>query len=381
MDAGSTVVLARVSAGVPLVTVLLAARGLDVDVIIAGPSTDDASAAALGADTVAVSDAAGGFDVRPLPGAERGAADGEEAGLRLLSSGTTGAPRATRWPWRLLTHGRAWDGGGSERWAIGYAAHSFAGVSATCQALGRAASLEFVRPTDLSAPEPGAPELTVAAGTPSFWRMAAIATREESGFRRIGSLTMGGESVDQSLLDLVRESVAPRRITQIFGTTELGTAILVDDELPGLPEERRGHRLSNGAAFEVDGEKLLVSTAPGEPYAPTGDLVRLADGRVHVTGRVGVYVNVGGMKANPYRVTQVLQQHEEVLAARAYGMRSPVLGQVVAADVVPRGAPEPRQLVAALKRYTGTVLEAHERPQRINVVDDLAVAESGKVQL
>jgi acyl-coenzyme A synthetase/AMP-(fatty) acid ligase len=62
-------------------------------------------------------------------------------------------------------------------------------------------------------------------------------------------------------------------------------------------------------------------------------------------------------------------------------VRSPLLGQVVAADVVVRGDAVPRLLIPELKRFTADHLEAHERPRRISVVADLAVAASGKVQL
>jgi acyl-coenzyme A synthetase/AMP-(fatty) acid ligase len=197
----------------------------------------------------------------------------------------------------------------------------------------------------------------------------------------VDTVTIGGEPTDASLLRLLSSTVAPRRIKQIFGTTELGTVIHVDDGQAGLPEELRGRRLPSGAAFDVRDGQLCISVAPDAPFVDTGDQVRIDEGRVHVVGRAGVFVNVGGLKANPYRVAQVLQQHESVLAARAYGLRNPLLGQVVAADVVLRRDRDPLLLVPELKRYSAGLLDAHERPQRIRSVESLAVAESGKVQL
>ncbi|UZK53926.1 acyl--CoA ligase [Streptomyces drozdowiczii] len=302
-----------------------------------------------------------------------------EPGLCLLSSGTTGEPKPTHWPWRTLARGE-W-GRGSEHWAIGYAPHSFAAVSATCQALGRAARVEFVRPAELATARPDAAPLTVAAGTPSFWRLAAIANRDPAEFRRVNTATIGGEPVDASLLRLLGDIVTPTRIKQIFGTTELGTVLHVDDGRPGLPETLLGHRLPNGAAFDVRDGHLCISVGPGAPFVDTGDEARIDDGRVHVIGRAGIFVNVGGLKANPYRVTQVLQQHESVLAARAYGLRNALLGKVVAADVVLRPGSDPLLLIPELKRYTAGLLDAHERPRRIRSIESLTVAESGKVRL
>ena len=373
-------VVAPVPAGLALVTMLLAVRDTDIAVLIAGSNIPDSTVARVGADIIAEwVGSEGSFTVRRLsdpPGRKQGTG---RSGLWLLSAGTTGEPKPFFWPWDNLAPSVEW-GRGNEHWAIGYAPHSFACVSATCEALGRASSVEFVRSTDLVSPAPDAVRLTVAAATPSFWRLAAVAGDARS-FRRVETVTVGGEMVDQSFLDLMREIVAPDRIKQIFGATEVGTPIHVDDGLPGLPENLRGRRLPGGGAFDVQEDLLVISPRPGAPYTETGDLVRFADGRVHVVGRVGIHVNVGGMKANPYRVAQLLQEHDSVLAARAYGIRSALLGQVVAADVVARGGSDPSWLVADLKRYSGARLDTHERPQRIRVVESLAVAESGKVQM
>jgi acyl-coenzyme A synthetase/AMP-(fatty) acid ligase len=380
--ARSAAAVVRVPTGLALVTALLAASGTDLSLVIAGPGTPDSVAADVGADTIAVPDEGSrGFTLRHLPGPAGRRADRGQPGLWLLSSGTTGAPKPTFWPMDRLARAKQWGLGG-EHWAIGYAPHSFAAVSATCQALERAVTVEFVRPADMTLLAcPDAIPLTVAAATPSFWRLVAIAGGRGHAFRQVQTVTVGGETVDQSLIDLLRETVAPHKIKQIFGTTELGTVIHVDDGLPGLPAAARGRRLPSGAAFDVRGERLLISVAPGEPYAETGDLVRLADGRVHVIGRVGIHVNVGGLKANPYRVAHVLQQHESVLAARAYGIRSPLLGQVIAADVVTRSDADPSGQIATLKRYADARLDAHERPRLVRIVEHLTIADSGKVRL
>ncbi|WUS99727.1 acyl--CoA ligase [Streptomyces sp. NBC_00708] len=372
-------VAAAVPTGQALVTALVATRGMDSTVMITGPSVSDDRLAALGVDAVVEwPEASKDCTVRRLTGAVEASAPAEP-GLCLLSSGTTGEPKPTHWPWRTLARGE-W-GRGSEHWAIGYAPHSFAAVSATCQALGRAACVEFVRPAELATARPDAVPLTVAAATPSFWRLAAIANRDPAEFRRVDTVTIGGEPTDASLLRLLGDTVTPRRIKQIFGTTELGTVLHVDDGRPGLPESLLGRRLPSGAAFDIRDGHLCVSVGPGTPFVDTGDEVKIDEGRVHVIGRTGVFVNVGGLKANPYRVAQVLQQHESVLAARAYGLRNALLGKVVAADVVLRPGSDPLLLIPELKRYSAGLLDAHERPQRIKNVESLAVAESGKVQL
>jgi acyl-coenzyme A synthetase/AMP-(fatty) acid ligase len=372
-------VAARIESAGELVTVLLACRPLAIELIIVSPwlpreVTDAlypdcwvqpkqrATPAVVGADNRRISQGAG----RRVPG------------ITLFSSGTTGVPKAAHWAWEsfdqpqsVATH--------PERWGIGYAPFTFAAVSATCQALSRARALEYVQPASFAHAIPGEP-FDVLAGTPSFWRMAAITARRAGGRPRpVQVATIGGEPVDQALLGLVRSVFAPARIKQIFGTTELGLVMSVDDELPGLPLSLAGKRMPNGAAFDVRGEMLRISAHPEEPFLETGDMVRVASGRVHVMGRAGRTVNVGGHKVDPLYVSQVINQNPEVMGARAYPVASPLLGNVIGVDVVPRHKCDPGEFAAKIKSYAKLHLAPAERPQRVRVTDQLPLAPSGKM--
>jgi acyl-coenzyme A synthetase/AMP-(fatty) acid ligase len=380
---GRAAVLAPVRTGGQLVTVLLAARGLRRDIAVLGPEVAPGELPAVADCVLELDVASGAVEVSSCPpGGAAGSGSGPGApagGLWVFSSGTAGRPVATRWSWPALTRAGAWAPRESgERWAIGYAPYGFAGIQATCQALGRAGGIEFVRPDQLAGTRDAGP-LDVVTGTPSFWRMAAIhARRTGEPPRPIGTASTGGEPVDASLLELLRTTFRPGRVKQIFATTELGTVVQVDDGLPGLPLELCGRRLPGGAAYLVRGDRLVVSAAPGRPFAQTGDLVRVADGRVHVLGRDNLVINVGGHKVDPAAVTRILHEHPRVLAARTYAIPSPVLGSVVAVDVVVRGEPAPA-IVDELKRYARGRLAPHQRPRRIRLTAELAVARSGKV--
>lgn len=376
--AGGSAVIAPVLTGGQLVTVLLATRDLACPVVLVGPAVDPPVTATRPARWLVVDPAEGTVTVGPGGPVTGGPATAVGGGLWVLSSGTTGQPVASRWDWPTLTRGADWGRGAGERWAIGYVPYGFAGVHATCQALGRAGGIEFVRPEQLSG-DPCLPPLDVVAGTPSFWRMAAIRARRGAGPpRAVGTASTGGEPVDAALLGTIRTTFHPRRIKQIFATTEFGPIATIDDGLPGLPAASCRRRAVDGPAYAVRGDRLVVSPGPGRPYRETGDLVRVDGDRIHVLGRRGTLINVGGHKVDPAVVTRVLQEHPRVLAARAYGVPSQLLGSVVAAEVVVSGPAGPAT-VAELKRYARRRLTPPESPRRIRLTEDLAVAPSGKV--
>ncbi|QMU78286.1 acyl--CoA ligase [Streptacidiphilus sp. PB12-B1b] len=220
----------------------------------------------------------------------------------------------------------------------------------------------------------------MVAATPSFWRMTGIlAARGGRRPRPVGTVSTGGEPVDDPLLDLIRTVVAPDRIVQIFGTTEIGSLLSVTDGRSGLPAALMGRRLPGGGAFEVQDGRLLVSPAEGQPFHRTGDLVRLCAGRVQLIGRDQSVINVGGQKVPPHLVRTALERHPRVLAARVYAVRSPVLGQVVGADVVASDDTDPAALAADVKAYARERLAPYEVPRRVRVVHELRLAPSGKI--
>jgi acyl-coenzyme A synthetase/AMP-(fatty) acid ligase len=376
-------VAVQVEDGCDLVTALLACRSLGIEMIIVSPWLPRNAVEPLGPDCwlrmdegdigPVVLETGGGWGRPPV-----GAASNSN-GVTVFSSGSTGVPKATRWTWEALGRPQT-VADGREVWGIGYAPFTFAGVTATCQALQRAKTLEYIRPADLACSARREP-FDVVAGTPSYWRMAVVALRTNmSTPRSIRVATLGGEPVDEALISLIHATFAPGRIKQIFGTTEFGTLLSIDDEFPGLPSSLVGHRLPNGIAFDVRDGRLRFSTHPDAPFIETGDLAIVSAGRIHIVGRVGQLINVGGHKVSPIHVSQVINQNPKIVASRAYPISSPLLGNVVGIDVIPFGMFDLHELIADIKSYAGRHLTPPERPRRVRVTDSLTVAPSGKLR-
>lgn len=374
-------VAARVEFGSDLVAVLLACRPLAVELVIAGTWLPPEVMDALRPDCWVLNTGQGQLDVLSANSHLGHGAEGtgvHAPGIVIFSSGSTGTPKASRWAWG------SFDGASStasrpERWGIGYGPATFAAVSSTCQALTRARAIEYLQPADLALTRHDEP-FDVVAGTPSFWRMSAIAGRKKHAYYGlIRVATIGGESVDQALLKRVRSTFAPLRIKQIFGTTEFGTVMSIDDGLPGLPLARAGVRLPNGMAFEVRNEMLCISRSPGAPFLATGDMVKIASGRIQVTGRAGRVINVGGHKVDPAYVSQAINQHPKVAGSRAYPVSSSLVGSVVGVDVVPCRECDHQELCTEIKAYAKLHLAPPERPRRVRVTEELTLTPSGKL--
>jgi acyl-coenzyme A synthetase/AMP-(fatty) acid ligase len=132
-------------------------------------------------------------------------------------------------------------------------------------------------------------------------------------------------------------------------------------------------------ALDVKNGMLRFSVHPTTSFVETGDIVRVADGRIHIMGRVGQGINVGGHKVDPMYVSLVINQNSEVLGARAYPVRNTLLGNVIGIDVIPRNECDPKKFAAGIKSYAKLRLAPPERPRRIRVTDQLSLAPSGKI--
>jgi acyl-CoA synthetase (AMP-forming)/AMP-acid ligase II/acyl carrier protein len=126
--------------------------------------------------------------------------------------------------------------------------------------------------------------------------------------------------------------------------------------------------------------QLLDDDGTGSPvrdgWTRTGDLGYLDDeGYLYLTGRVADIVIVGGVNVSTGRVEQVLARHPAVAEAAVCGVDHPVLGQILAAFVVPRADTTARDLREHARQH----LARAEVPAIIRIVADLPRNAAGKV--
>ncbi len=230
----------------------------------------------------------------------------------------------------------------------------------------------------------------VLPATPSFLNLLLVAeVHRRYAMSTLRIVPYGAEPMPVGLLARLNRAFPKVEFVQRFGTSETGA-------LP-VTECGAGLQLGDDAAgFQwkiVDGELWVRSPARALGYLTghagglgadgwfhTGDLAeRLPDGSVRVLGRREDLINVGGEKLLPAEVEGVLQEHPQVADCRVYAERSPLLGQVVAVEVVWRG--EEREVPAvkrALHTFAAPRLPRHMLPVVVRLVEAIAATRNLK---
>jgi acyl-CoA synthetase (AMP-forming)/AMP-acid ligase II len=221
-------------------------------------------------------------------------------------------------------------------------------------------------------------EVTAISCTPSLWRLLlALRGLEEARGWRLRRITLGGERVDQAILDLLQKVYPSARLVHIYATTETGAAIAVDDGRAGFPLGFLDRDLSGGRvrlAIE-DGTLRVRSTfrhLDAPEWVDTGDEVEVSGDRVHFLGRRGEdVVNVGGTKVHTAVVEDVVLRIPGIVHTRAYPLRARLMGQLVGLDATldPALWPEPAQAEAAIRSTCARDLPETHVPRFIRFVD------------
>jgi long-chain acyl-CoA synthetase len=111
----------------------------------------------------------------------------------------------------------------------------------------------------------------------------------------------------------------------------------------------------------------------------TGDYAsRDEDGLILIRGRSSTMINVSGNKVFPDEVEEILLQYPGVRQARAFGKPHPLLGEVVAAELVLDDAGDFN--VEDAIRFCRQHLSSYKVPQWITPVHGIAMTDSGKIK-
>ncbi len=318
--------------------------------------------------------------------------------LTILTSGTTGAPKAARHTWQSLSRPvRIASDSTAPRWLMTFRPHLYAGLQVILQCLGSGGTL--VTPThDL---EPAAvaelmrsARVEYASATPSYWRRLLLFTDPKVlGSVPLVQVTLGGEVVDQQILDALRRTFPRARIAHIYATTEMGRCFSVTDGLAGFPARYLTEPTADGVLLGVEDGELIVRSAnamegyerDGElvghadrSYA-TGDLIEVVGDRAYFVGRRTDVINVGGNKVRPVEVERVLRDVSGVVDARVFGKRSSIAGELVACHIVAVAGADTVMLRKAIVTACVARLAAYQRPRLIDFVTEIALEDSGKV--
>jgi acyl-CoA synthetase (AMP-forming)/AMP-acid ligase II len=323
----------------------------------------------------------------------------------LFTSGTSGVPKPAVHTWRSLSAGISQDEKyAGRKWLLAYDPTSFAGTQVWLQALLTNGAVCVPPLYNYSAIVRFLVEhqIDFASATPTFWRMLLhAASPQDFALTSLAQITLGGEAVDQTLLDALRRVFPTARITHIYASTEMGSCFAVHDGLAGFPLEflddpKRSCelRISNSGELEIRSRRSMLgyldratgetiaSAAPthsGTQWFATGDLVDRRDNRVYFIGRKSETINVGGAKVYPLQVEECIRSVEGVETVYVHGIASSLTGQLVCAEVLAAADFDENSLRRNILETCRARLSRQQIPAVIKFRDRLAINSSAKI--
>jgi O-succinylbenzoic acid--CoA ligase len=291
-----------------------------------------------------------------------------DIGLVVLTSGSSGPPKAAELSWDALRASAAITQASLRTteppiWYPCLPACHIGGAAVLLRAVLGDAALVWGDPDDLEgAPARGATHVAVVR--------TQLARHDLSGFAKV---LLGGARPPES---------RARNVIATWGMTETGSGIVYD-----------GVALTGVDVASVDGELVIRTPTLFRSYRdaprphvigpdgqdnwfPTGDAGEVTNGVVHVRGRLGFVIITGGEKLWPEDLETALAAIDGVLDVAVTGVDDDEWGQRVVALVVSNG----RQLDAAIAFEAGERIGPWAKPKEIRYVAAIPRTASGKIR-
>ena len=338
----------------------------------------------------------------------------ETGGLLLLSSGTTARPKIV-----FRDAGSLDAVSEAMATAIGFAedghvlasvplCHSYGIEHGLLAPLWAGTTVHLTRGFDLRVVqrELTSTPISILPGVPFMFEMLAAHGRDGAAFPKLRRAYSAGGPLPRNVADAFAARFGVT-VSQLYGATEIGSVTYADPDLPGfdpasvgrpmkgvsvrilspdsldtdhpLPPGEQGH-VAVAAASMLSGylgDDAVPTTANG--YFLTGDLGRLdPHGNLHITGRIKLLIDVGGLKVNPVEVEEVLAEHPGVASCVVVPVRvSETVSRLKAIVTARPDAPEPAP--DALRKLARSRLAGYKVPRLFEVRDSLPKSPTGKI--
>jgi o-succinylbenzoate---CoA ligase len=313
--------------------------------------------------------------------------DMDEVHCRILTGGSSGAPRAVG-----LTYGNhLWSAVGSafnigvqpdDCWLCCLPLSHISGLSIVMRSViyGTAVGLHAGFDVDRVAETLERGETSVASLVSTMLVRLLEARVDLAGPRAI--LIGGGPVPEDALEEAIGRGAS---VVQTYGLTEACSQVTtlgpadVKRKLgsAGRPLLTTHLRIDDGEIL-VQGPTVAPDCADSDGWLHTGDLGRIdEEGFLYVEDRIDDLIVSGGENVVPAEVEQVLLRHPQVADAAVIGREDPEWQQAVTAVVVLR---EDAELpTEELRRHCAETLAAYKVPRRIEVASALPRTPSGKL--
>ncbi len=199
-----------------------------------------------------------------------------------------------------------------------------------------------------------------------FVRRFGIYVRQLYGCTEVGSFSINLEPVD----GIRYESVGlPMHNNEVK---------IVDDNLRSLPNGTVGEVMIKSEALTSEYYNMpeLNKVSFKDGFFLTGDLGKIDEqGRMYITGRKKIFIEVGGNKVDPFEIEDVMITHPNVKEVVVVGVKEPIGGEAIKAVVVPEGECKKHDLMLHCKER----LTSFKIPQFIEFREKIPKSPLGKI--
>jgi acyl-CoA synthetase (AMP-forming)/AMP-acid ligase II len=243
--------------------------------------------------------------------------------------------------------------------------------------------------------------VTIFPGVPSTFEMLATFPGNPPPAPQLRLAYAAGGPLPRSVFDAFAARFGVR-VTQLYGATEIGSVtynspdepfdsasvgrpmkgvdiriLPVAEDLSSSSPTNQGHIAIRAASMF---REYLNEPAPLiDGFFPTGDLGYIdSDGRLFVTGRIKLLIDIGGMKVNPLEVESVLKQHPDVRDCIVVAMKQSDTVNRLKAIILTKDAQRTPSF-DQLRRLAREQLAPYKIPRHFELRDQFPRSATGKI--
>lgn len=315
----------------------------------------------------------------------------------VATSGTTGSPKFVAHNMESLSRTIPKNSGNIDlAWGLLYDPARFAGLQVVLTSILN--NQQLIVPDPDSSFEEQISYLTAngcsaLSATPSLWKKILMTISSNS--LKLKQITLGGEIVDQKILNTLDNKYPNANITHIYASTEAGVGFSVKDKKAGFPKSWLQTGIRN-VKLKISPQNTLclnnitknqsyigsdLDIFDTDGWIDTGDVVEIIEDRVFFKGRLNGSINIGGNKVIPEDVENEIIQVEGVNQVLVRAKSSSIAGSLIEALIVcDTTVHSKKELVQAIKSHCISNLPSFKRPAFIKIVEALPITESGKIK-
>jgi acyl-coenzyme A synthetase/AMP-(fatty) acid ligase len=296
--------------------------------------------------------------------------------IKLLTSGTTGKPKNIIHTVQSITKNIIIDVKYKNAiWGLCYPFGKMSFYQVLFQSLFNQSTIINLYDFSLISDKIISNKISHISATPTFYK---ILLSENVKFDFVSQVSIGGESLDNNLINKIKVNFPNASIKNIYASTEASSLFTSNSNIFKIPEKHKEKiRLFNNKLYLHKDlvSNLDISQLEGDWYNTKDVIEILNDNEFKFIGRENTDINVSGFKINPFKVETTLNSLSYVKNSIVFSKKNSVIGNILCCNII-LNQPKTKMEV---KSDLHNLLEKYEIPSIINFVDVIDVNENMKI--